>query len=180
MCLYTYIVVSFVVGLCWGVVLWIADENCMGWLWLVGSLLKHVFFAEYRLFYRALLQKRRVFLGSLLWGVVLWIVVENSMREVYTCIVVSFVMGLCWGGVLWIEVENMGWLRLVGSLKSYVSVAEYRLFYRALLQKRPMFWGSLLGVYTPYDGRYGYGCIYTHIYLYTYSVRKLPGVLYSI
>jgi len=31
----------------------------------------------------------------------------------------------------------MGWLRLVGSLKLQVSFAEYRLFYRALLQKRP-------------------------------------------
>jgi len=31
----------------------------------------------------------------------------------------------------------MGWLRSVGSLKLHVSFAEYRLFYRALLQKRP-------------------------------------------
>ena len=28
-----------------------------------------------------------------------------------------------------------GWLRIVGSLKVYVSIAQYRLFYRALLQK---------------------------------------------
>jgi len=33
---------------------------------------------------------------------------------------------------------GMGWLRLVGSLKSWVSFAEYSLFYRALLQKRPI------------------------------------------
>jgi len=32
----------------------------------------------------------------------------------------------------------MGWLRLVGSIKSQVSLAEYSLFYRALLQKRPI------------------------------------------
>ena len=32
----------------------------MGWLWLVGSLKIYVSFAEYRLFSRALLQKRRV------------------------------------------------------------------------------------------------------------------------
>ena len=32
----------------------------------------------------------------------------------------------------------MGWLRLVGSSKLQVSFAEYRLFYRALLQKRPV------------------------------------------
>jgi len=31
-----------------------------------------------------------------------------------------------------------GWLRLVGSLKLWVSFAEYSLFYRALLQKRPI------------------------------------------
>ena len=29
---------------------------------------------------------------------------------------------------------DMGWLRLVGSLKLYVSFAEYPLFYRALLK----------------------------------------------
>ena len=44
----------------------------------------------------------------------------------------------------------MGWLRLVGSLKSYVSFAEYRLFYRALLQKRPIILRRLLIVATPY------------------------------
>ena len=32
--------------------------------------------------------------------------------------------------------HNMGWLRLLGSLKLWVSFAEYGLFYRALLQKR--------------------------------------------
>ena len=45
---------------------------------------------------------------------------------------------------------HMGWLRLVGSLKSYVSFAEYRLFYRALLQKRPPILRSLLIEATPY------------------------------
>jgi len=45
----------------------------------------------------------------------------------------------------------MGWLRLVGSLKWQVSFAEYRLFYRALLQKRPMILRSLLIVATLYD-----------------------------
>ena len=45
----------------------------------------------------------------------------------------------------------MGWLRLVGSLKIQVSFAEYRLFYRALLQQRPVIWRSLLIVATPYQ-----------------------------
>jgi len=44
----------------------------------------------------------------------------------------------------------MGWLRLVGSLKVQVSFAEYRLFYRALLQKRPIILRSLLIVAAPY------------------------------
>ena len=46
----------------------------------------------------------------------------------------------------------MGWLRLVGSLKLYVSFAGYSLFYRALLQKRPIILRSLLIVATPYAG----------------------------
>jgi len=44
----------------------------------------------------------------------------------------------------------MGWLRLVGSLKLQVPCAEYSLFYRALLQKRPIILRSLLIVATPY------------------------------
>jgi len=44
----------------------------------------------------------------------------------------------------------MGWLRLVGSLKSWVSFAEYRLFCRALLQKRPVISRSLRIEASPY------------------------------
>ena len=44
----------------------------------------------------------------------------------------------------------MGWLRLVGSFKLEVSLAEYSLFYRALLQTRPIILRSLLIVATPY------------------------------
>jgi len=47
-------------------------------------------------------------------------------------------------------VLTMGWLRLVGSLKLPVSLAEYSLFYKVLLQKRPIFLRSLLIVATPY------------------------------
>ena len=39
---------------------------------------------------------------------------------------------------------HMGWLRLVGSLKSQASFSEYHLFYGALLQKRPVILRSLL------------------------------------
>jgi len=44
----------------------------------------------------------------------------------------------------------MGWLRSVGSIKLYVSFTEYRLFYRPLLQKRPIILSILLTVATPY------------------------------
>jgi len=43
----------------------------------------------------------------------------------------------------------MGWLRLVGSLKLWVFFAEYSLFKRALMQKRPIILRSLLIVATP-------------------------------
>ena len=45
---------------------------------------------------------------------------------------------------------RMGWLRSVGSNKLEVSFAEYRLFYRALLQKRPVILSILLTKATPY------------------------------
>jgi len=45
--------------------------------------------------------------------------------------------------------KHMGWLRLVGSLKLQVSFAEYSLFYRAVLHKRPVILRSLLIVATP-------------------------------
>jgi len=44
----------------------------------------------------------------------------------------------------------MGWLRSVGSIKLQVSFAEYRLFYRALLQKRPTILSIILTKATPY------------------------------
>jgi len=48
-------------------------------------------------------------------------------------------------GYVW----HMRWLRIVGSLQLYFSFAEYSLFYRALLQKRPILLRSLLIVATP-------------------------------
>jgi len=45
----------------------------------------------------------------------------------------------------------MGWLQSVGSMKSQVSFAEYRLFYRALLQKRLIISSILLTEATPYE-----------------------------
>jgi len=45
----------------------------------------------------------------------------------------------------------MRWLQVVGSFTLYVSFAEYRLFYRAPLQKRPVILRSILSVDTPYQ-----------------------------
>jgi len=47
-------------------------------------------------------------------------------------------------GLQYMFIHCMGWLRLVGSLKLQVSFAEYYLFYRALLQKKPVILRSLL------------------------------------
>ena len=45
---------------------------------------------------------------------------------------------------------HIGWLRSVGSIKLQVSFADYGLFYRALLQKRPIILSILLAKATPY------------------------------
>jgi len=60
----------------------------------------------------------------------------------------------------------MGWLRLVGSLKLQVSFAEYRLFYRALLQKRSIILRSLLIVATPQV--YAKTNVYAHVHAHAH------------
>ena len=53
-----------------------------------------------------------------------------------------------------------GWLRLVGSFKLYISLAEYPLFYRALLQKRFIILRSLLVAADTYQrGEYSNRCL---------------------
>jgi len=75
---------------------------------------------------------------------------------VCVCVFVCRVCVWCVGGCCepsfscGVNYTAMGWLRLVVSLKSYISFAEYRLFYRALLQKRPVILRSQLMVATPY------------------------------
>jgi len=58
----------------------------------------------------------------------------------------------------------MGGLRLVGSFKLQVAFAEYSLFYRALLQNRPVILRSLLIVATPYT--------YRHLFLKTSALQS--------
>jgi len=74
---------------------------------------------------------------------------------------------------------DIGWLRLVGSIKLQVFFAEYRLFYKALLQKRPVLLSILLTEATPYVYIYVYDI---HIYVYVdvfrcvYEIRVVEGV----
>jgi len=90
---------------------------------------------------------------------------------------------------------TIGWLWLVGSLKTWVSFCRIWSFYRALLQKRSVFFGNLLIVATsyPYDwvmftqahdkgaalqsakiggpkstGMYSYTNMYIYLYVYVY------------
>ena len=67
----------------------------------------------------------------------------------------------------------MEWLRLVGSLKLEVSFAESSPFYRALLQKRPIIFRSLLIMHMRirvYEKMYicVYVCVYVKLYMYIY------------
>ena len=54
----------------------------------------------------------------------------------------------------------MGWLRLVGCLKIYVSLQNIGLFCRSLLQKRPILLSILLIVATPYEGKIDNGMLF--------------------
>jgi len=51
---------------------------------------------------------------------------------------------------LWLGFSSMGRLRLAGLIKILVSLAEYWLFYRALLHKRPIIQSILQTSATPY------------------------------
>jgi len=73
--------------------------------------------------------------------------------------------------------HHMGWLRLVGSLKLQVSFVEYRLFYRALLQKRPIIWKSQLIVATSYAWVMSYVWI-SHVTHMDESCHPYECVLY--
>jgi len=59
---------------------------------------------------------------------------------------------------------DMGWPQLVGSLKLQVFFAEYSLFYRALLQKRPIISRSLLIIAAQYSIS-----VFTHTQTHVYT-----------
>jgi len=134
---------------------WVA----MGWLRLVGSLKWKVSFAKETYKRDDILQKRPVLLRSLLIVATPYLRHGSMIRTLSCCLwkVVRYEYTVC-------RLSCLGWLRLVGSLKWKVSLAEYSLFYRALLQKRPVILRSLLIVATPY---LPYECCYLR-YGWTY------------
>ena len=66
---------------------------------------------------------------------------KHCMTFLHVCVHVFECVCVC---------ECVGWPRLVGSLKLQVSFAEHSLFYKALLQKKPVGFRSLLIIATPY------------------------------
>ena len=74
-----------------------------------------------------------------------WYGNSYSLSTIQQCVAVcSSVLHHGWNA-------TMGWLRLVGCLKIYVSLQNIGLFCRSLLQKRPIFLSILLIVATPYS-----------------------------
>jgi len=102
--LYIFVDYGYIVYICW---LWV---HCI-YLLIMDRLGA---WAEYRRFYRALLQKRPIDYGL-------------TFGRFY------HLFGVVTQDVLCIA----EWLYTTYTTKRYVSFAEYRLFYRALLQKRP-------------------------------------------
>ena len=73
---------------------------------------------------------------------------------------------------------HMGWLQRVGSLKLQVFFAEYRVFYRALLQKRPMILRRLIIVATLYNT-----CVHTYntcVHTYNTCVHTCEPITMSL
>ena len=78
-----------------------------------------------------------------------------------------------------VQSEHMGWLRLVGSLKLYVSFAKEPYKGDYILQKRPIILRSLLIVATLFQSEYVYkvDIVYKLNIVRTLGTHKLPGVV---
>jgi len=101
--------------------------------------------------------------------------------------VAFFLMGTGSEALCMYTYVSMGWLRLVGLIQLQVTFAEYRLVYRALLQKRPINLSILLAKATPYVYvcisricTWPYLCIYISLYIYIYMCIYLYVFLYII
>ena len=116
---------------------------CMGWLQLVGSSKLYVSSAEYRLFYRALLHKRRFILWSLLiiatlhaWGGGAYSMAASSTLPTFVFVQKSlfFAKEACQNRAL-LRKRPIGWRRCIGCLNLHVSSCKRAIHYRALLRK---------------------------------------------
>ena len=100
----------------------------------------------------------------------------------YSCVCHDSFIRVSWL-IYMCDMKYMGWLRFGGALKLQVSFADYRLFYRALLQKRPEILKSLLIVATPYHDSFlcvpwlGHMCAMTSTYVCHDSVICVPWLL---
>ena len=111
---------------------------------MIRRLLQNIgLFCRISSLYRALWRKRRVFLGSLR---IPWYRLRDVYKDPryvrYTQLLVHNII-IFYSNNSIITIITLLLLVLVGSLKIRVSFAECRLFYRALLQKRPMILRSL-------------------------------------
>jgi len=126
----------------------------MGWLRLVGSLKLQVSFAEYSLFYGALLQKRPIILRSLLMVATPYRTPVQTYSPLHVRIVA---MGCTVSCARAEQVQSSNALGYTVSYKCRAlhsrtiphSLAEYCLFCRALLQKRLVILSILLTKATP-------------------------------
>jgi len=78
--------------------------------------------------------------------ITIWFRVRASAKRIYSHIMYIYT------GKHW----HLGCIWSVGSIKSSVSIAKYCLFYRALLQKRPVTSSVLLTKATPYHNTHTY------------------------
>jgi len=133
----------------WWMIVYHNDHDCNSMTY--DSLKLQDSFADYRLFYRALLQK---WLHTQCHMALLQLVGSLKLQVsfadcslFYRALLQKWLHTQCH---TWLHTQcHMAWLRLVGSLKLYVSFAEYSLFYRALLQKRHTILRILLTVANP-------------------------------
>jgi len=140
--------------------------------------------AEYSLFHRALLQKRPIILRSLLIVATTYTYIhamKYSCTRMQICAqqnIVSFIGLFCKRDYNFKEPTNRShtiYIYTHNEVHMYTNAnmraAEYSLFYRALLQKRPIILRSLLIVATPYT--------YIHTMKYSRTRMQICAHIYT-
>jgi len=112
---------------------------------------------------------------------------NKSFQRVHTCTCNAHTQSTntystVWGRLEWCvshtrlthnQLTHMGWLRLVGSLKTYVSFAEEPYKRDHILPQRPIILGSLLIVATPYCNVWIFVCQPTNTYSNVWNVSHI-------